>query len=866
MKGQRTNRLLLLAVVAATVIGAALLAAPSSPLQRVPTLGLDLRGGLEVVLKAHPTSGKLTPDELARSRDIMAERVNKLGVAEPDVRTQPPDEIVIELAGIHDAAAAARIIGQTAQLQFFDFEADVVGPSKGADGQIAAGTSLYALLSQVQGSAQAGHAQAYYRFEPRRGKEVLAGSARSRAGLGRPQPGEKILALPRGILPVSCAATTGCLGATSQAPTYWYLLAYHPGSAAGPPELTGNDLVLSGTRADFDQQGRPQVDLSFTGRGATRFQQITKEEWQAGRVAAGLAGHAGDRTYVSVYARHFAIVLDGQIRSTPLLDYTDPSLEDGIAGGGAVIDNVGSVSEAKQLALVLQTGALPVKFDQIERTEVSATLGKSSLREAWIAAAVGLAVVAAFLLVVYRFLGFVAVVGLTIYVAVYYAAIVLFNVTLSLPGFAGAILTIGVAADANVVVFERIKEEVRAGRSVRAAIAAGYDKGFHTIIDANVVTAITALVLFAVATAQVKGFALMLLIGTVISLLTAVAATRALLGLLGGFSWFDNPVFMGASGTQRAKWLQIDFVGKRRIWFGISAAALLIGAVSMGTRGLNLGIDFRGGTQMAFQTASAQPLGVVQSIFSRHGLGDAVVQGRGQQRADGFTQFQIRTRHLTNAQEAVITRDLRHQAELRGQPNVNTVSASFGGQIAHDAILAILVSLALIVAYLSLRFGPRFALPVIVALLHDIAVTVGIYSISGREVSTATVAAILTVLGYSIYDTIIVFDRIRENVPLMRRRPFAVVANVSLWETIRRSLATSFITLLPIVALYLFGGPTLRDFAFALVVGVTSGAYSSIFIATPLLAMRQGPKGRPVTGPDSSPVARGDRQPEHRGR
>src|SRR5205807_1664083 len=259
--------------------------------------------------------------------------------------------------------------------------------------------------------------------------------------------------------------------------------------------------------------------------------------------------------------------------------------------GNAKSSGIGSIGETKDLALVLQTGALPVNFVQIERTDVSATLGKDSLNQAKKAALIGLLLVAVFLLLLYRFLGLVAVVGLGIYAAFLYAAILLFHVTLTLPGFAGLILTIGVAADANVVVFERIKEEVRAGKSVRAAIAAGYSKGFHTILDANVVTAITALVLFAVATAQVKGFALMLLIGTVISLITAVGATRAMLGLLAGFSWFSNPRFMGAHGQQTAKWLQIDFMRRRYLWFAISGAFLLLGAAALGVRGLNLGID-----------------------------------------------------------------------------------------------------------------------------------------------------------------------------------------------------------------------------------------------------------------------------------
>ena len=273
--------------------------------------------------------------------------------------------------------------------------------------------------------------------------------------------------------------------------------------------------------------------MQFTKKGNKVFKQVTHNEAVRGQIQQS--------------NQHFAIVLDDEIRSWPQINYQD--LPNGIdpTGSGAQITGMASLSEAKNLALVLQTGALPVNFIPLERTDVSATLGKDSLKQARNAAIGGLILVALFLLLLYRFLGLVAVIGLAIYGAFMYAAIVILGVTLTLPGFAGLILTIGVAADANVVVFERIKEESRAGKSVRAAIAAGYAKGFRTILDANVVTAITALILFAVATAGVKGFALMLLIGTVISLITAVAATRAMLGLLAGFRWFQNPRFMGAS-------------------------------------------------------------------------------------------------------------------------------------------------------------------------------------------------------------------------------------------------------------------------------------------------------------------------------
>jgi SecD/SecF fusion protein len=387
-----------------------------------------------------------------------------------------------------------------------------------------------------------------------------------------------------------------------------------------------------------------------------------------------------------------------------------------------------------------------------------------------------------------------------------------------------------------VVVFERIKEEVRAGKSVRAAISAGYAKGFHTILDANVVTAITALVLFAVATAQVKGFALMLLIGTVISLVTAVAATRAMLGLLAGFRWFSNPRFMGAHGQQTAKWLQIDFMRKRYVWFAISGVVLVLGAGALGLRGLNLGIDFKGGTQLTFKTPVAHTTGDVREVMKTQGYADAVIQGRGASTNGAYKNFQIRTKTLTDQRLDSVKLALEDRLQTTA-PGSTTVSSSFGRQIARSAIIAIIVSLFLVVLYIAIRFDLKFAGPVIAAMLHDVLICIGIYALLGREVTSSTVAAILTVLGYSIYDTIIIFDRIRENIPIMRRSSFATIANVSLWETIRRSLATSFITLLPVGALLLFGGDTLKDFAFALMVGIASGAYSSIFVAAPLLTI-----------------------------
>ena len=840
---ERRGYLILVGLILAALVGVAALALPGSPGQREPNLGLDLQGGLEVVLKAVPPPGRdLTKGDLDRSIEIMRSRVDKLGVSEPEIRKQGNDQIVIELPGIRDPATAASLIGKTAQLELYDLETSVTGPSGDINGQPRAHPTLFALLAAAgqKQTQEAKGAGPWYLFDAK--ERIRAGPLRERQDAfktkaikqrgGELPKGWKLFAVPPKTVVVTCGRDAVVCPGVNQAPpprTYYYLFKYRPRAAKPVPEMTGEDLKLSGTRQDFDTQrgGEPIVTMQFTDKGADKFHEITRELAQRGQLKSNATGQD--------VRQHFAIVLDREIKSWPEINWHE--YPDGISGeSGAQISGLDSVQEAKDLALVLQTGALPVTFTTLEQTEVSATLGADSLHEALKAAIVGLAVVALFLLVFYRFLGLVAVIGLGIYAAFLYAAILLFNVTLTLPGFAGMILTIGVAADANVVIFERIKEEFRAGKSVRAAIAAGYAKGFHTIVDANVVTAITALVLFAVATASVKGFALMLLIGTGISLLTAVAATRAMLGLLAGFSWFDNPSFMGAHAQQRAKWLEIDFMRRRYLWFALSGAVILISIVSLGVRGLNLGIDFEGGTQISFRTPQPQPLNAVRDEAGKIGRANAVVQGLGNEVNGGFKSFQIRTETLKPREQARLTSALQNDLRVRSI-ETNTVSASFGRQIAKGALLAIAFSLFLIVVYIWLRFQFKFALPVIAALLHDIAITIGIYSLVGAEVSTATVAAVLTVLGYSIYDTIIIFDRIRENIPLMRRSSFATIANVSLWETIRRSLATTLITLLPVASLLLFGGATLKDFAFALLVGIGSGAYSSIFIAAPLLTI-----------------------------
>jgi SecD/SecF fusion protein len=836
----RRGNLTLLGCVLAALVGVALLAIPQSPLHREIKLGLDLQGGVELVLKAIPPKGEEVTDEnMDLAIEVIRNRIDALGVAEPEIRQQGTDQISIQLPGVDDPEKAAELIGKTAQLWLFDVNENTLDPTRDENGFPVPSADQFQLLKELQPRTKSGEIPEYYLVDPK-AKKVIAGpetseerirqAYRTRTGKAVPK-GFQIWGIPENTIILTCGVGERYCPGVNEAPpqqNYYYLFRFDPQNAENPvPEMTGRDLKLDGTRQDFSQTEGAIVLMEFTDSGGEKFHDVTREIAQRGQLLSGQIGK--DRAL-----QGFAIVLDREIKSAPTIDWDRNP--DGIAGGSAEITGIGDVGEAKDLALVLRSGALPYEFEQIDFTRVSATLGKESLDQAIKASLIGLAVVAIFLLLVYRFLGVVAILGLALNAVFLYAVIVLFEVTLTLPGFAGMILAIGVAADANIVIFERIKEEAADRKSVRAAIASGYKKGFATIVDANVVTAITALILFAVATGGVRGFAFMLLLGTVISIFTAVFATRALLGMLAGFRWFDNPRFMGASAQKMARWQMFDAVGKRRIWFSIAGVLIALSIGSLIVKGLNLGIDFRGGTEMEFASQQPVEMDAVHDTMRQLGEPDAVVQGRGQEFPNGFREFTIRTEPLEPAQVLEITGTVNQEYDST-QEGVRNVSASFSDQILRGAIYAILISFILITIYISLRFQWRFAVPILRTIVNDGLIAIGIYSFAGKEVSAATVAAFLTIIGYSIYDTIIIFDRVRENLPIMRRSSIKEIVNTSLWETVRRSLATTIITLLPVGALYLFGGEVLQDFAFAILVGIGISAFSTIFIAAPFLAV-----------------------------
>ena len=835
MNPRRRNGLILLLVAGLVAASVATIALKKT------RLGLDLKGGVELIYQAKPTkTSAITPDSLNRAIDIMRQRVDSLGVAEPEITTLGSQQIQVSLPGVTNLQRAVDQVGTTAQLYFYDWEASVVGPNgktapndpkitgklSGA-GQPQSGLPYYGAVVRAS-RRPALHPRTattnglFYLVDDRaqtvvRGPEETRGGLFSdRAGPRAPGPGQRILEVRPGTLVVEAEYDTG------KAPknlndARWYVL-------DDDPSLSGRDIKNPEQNIDQQAGGQPIVTFDFTDKGRKKWQTVTR------RIAQRGAANALPNIPPSQQSDHFAIVLDDELVSVPYIDFNQNP--DGIDGStGSQISGSFTIASAQNLANLLKTGALPLKLDLISQSQVSATLGKQALHQGLIAGLVGFGVVALFLLAFYRVLGVIAVGALVIYAAYFFALIKLIPITLTLPGIAGLILTIAVAADANIVIFERVKEEIRGGRSIAAGIAAGYKKGLAAIIDANVVTFMVAFILFILATAGVKGFAFVLGIGTLVSLFTAVLATQAVLGTMGRSRALARRSALGAGEAKRR--YTFDFVGASRWFFSASGLILLICALAIGGKGLNFGIDFESGTRITTALQRPADEGQVRSAIDALGFGTADVQKVSNQQL-GSNAFQI-SGDIAPQRVGAVKAALAQRFGATPNFTSQSVGPTFGQTVARTAIIAIVVSLLVISVYIALRFEWKYAVPVLIAVMHDLLITAGVYALLGREVTTSTVAALLTILGFSLYDTIIVFDRVRENVPRMPRAAFSQIVNRSMSEVLTRSLATSFCTLLPVLALLLFGGDTLKDFAFALLVGTASGTYSSIFIASPVL-------------------------------
>jgi SecD/SecF fusion protein len=839
----RRRNLFILLLVAGLLIASAVVIATKKTRE-----GLDLKGGVSLVYQAKPTkfAPKVTGDALQRTLDIMRERVDQLGVAEPEILRSGADQINVNLPDVKNAAEAESQVGQVAQMFFYDWEKNVLGddgqphpadPNVTGDGQAGSGAAARSLYDSVKLAAKRPahrypldtHTGQYYGVAEKQqtvvcGPQETLSALKSDcdAALKKPQfrtlgvttfDQLKTYKVNEGTVIVRAEQPDNAKQKTDQ----WYVL-------NDDPVLRGTDI--KNPEQNFDEFSAPNVTFDFTGHGKKVWQQVTREIAQR-----GAAQHIPGQDPQSAF-QHFAIRLDQDLISVPYIDFQRNP--DGIdASNGSEISGGFTISSAQRLANLLKTGALPLKLELISQSQVSATLGKQALNQGLLAGIVGFAVVALFLLLFYRILGVIAVSLLVVYGVYFFALIKLIPITLTLPGIAGLILTIGVAADANIVIFERVKEEIRGGRSVGAGIAQGYKRGLAAIIDANVVTFMTAFILFILATAGVKGFAFTLGIGTLVSLFTAVLATQAVLGAMGRSRLIAHPRMLGAT-EKTNRWQRFDFMGASKWFFSFSGLILVIGALALGGNGLHFGIDFESGTRITAAFTKPTSEQKLRSVLDGEGLGDAKIQ-RVSNKELGNNAFQISTQQLKPSKLNTVRDSLDKTYGFAKTPDTQSIGPTFGNTVANSAVIAIIASLLVISAYIALRFEWKYAVPVLIAVMHDILITSGVYALLGREVTTSTVAALLTILGYSLYDTIIVFDRVRENVPRMPRAAFSQIVNRSMSEVLTRSLATTFCTCLPILALLLFGGETLKDFAFALLIGVVSGAYSSIFIAAPVL-------------------------------
>src|SRR5213083_1741904 len=539
------------------------------------------------------------------------------------------------------------------------------------------------------------------------------------------------------------------------------------------------------------------VQLKFDGEGAKQFGKITEQ----------YKGH------------RFAIVLDGVIQSAPVI-------RDAIYGGDAIITGKFEEKEARGLASVLENPLqTPVSIE--EERSVSPTLGMDSIRASVMAGLLGLAITLVCVLIYYRLPGLVANLALLVNLVLLIGALTMFRFVLTLPGIAGIILTIGLSVDANVLIYERLREEMALGKSLKIAMKTAYEKAFSSIFDANVTTLITAAILFWKASGPVKGFAISLTLGILASLFTALIVGRNCLGWL-----VDTGRLKRISMLHLISSKNINFLGKGFIACMCSLALLLAGAFAFYKRGeRNFGVDFRGGDLITLSAPGKIDIGQVRGALKPIGLADASIQESTQV---GRSYITIRTPLNTSDKVEKQVMQTLPGSGFRVEGS-ERVGALVGGELAKNSLIALGLGILGILIFVTFRFQLSFAVGAIVALLHDVLMTVGVFALFGRELTLTIVGAVLTVAGYSINDTIVVYDRIREGLASGRRGTIEEIMNSSINQTLSRTILTSTVTLIPILCLFFFGGAVLRDFSLAIIVGVVVGTYSSIFIASPIV-------------------------------
>ena len=776
-------------------------------------LGLDLQGGIHLVLevKTEGMEQQEAQDAVAQAQEVIRNRVDQFGVAEPTIQRQGDNRIIIELPGVQDVQRAKDLVGQTALLEF-----QLLEPAEDR-------TRLIQRIDQVLAPQEEGEEEEEDLLLSSTAESAPLSSMLNLAGedltvSGRDlQRVKNLLNTPEAqeLIPADVEFIFSSKPAGAEGNEFYFLYLVRK-----KPEMTGHMIqdafVSIGQVVEY--MGQPIVNFSTTDEGVRLFSRIT-------------GSHIGER---------MAIVLDESV-------YSAPVIQSKISEGRGIITGSGTQEEAKDLAIVLRAGALPAEVEIIEDRTVGPSLGRDSIEQGKTAAIYSMVLIAIFMVLYYRAVGLIADFALLLNMLFIMAVLAGFHATLTLPGIAGIILTIGMAVDANVLIFERIREELRSGKTIRAAIDSGYGHALSAIIDANVTTFLVGIVLYQFGTGPIRGFALTLCIGIISSLFTAFFVTRTIFDLItrkseqstlsiGPIALFSN--------------LNIRFLSLRNIGFGASAAVLLIGVVSiLGINGIRPGIDFAGGTLLELHFDPAVQVEDIRGQLGRVSVGDDEIDLSKSEIKQFGSENDILIRVSESGEGTEVADGIMEVLESGFADNIaalewirrqEKVGPKIGSELSNAAVRAVLVALALILLYMAWRFHRfLYGIAAVVALFHDVLITLGLLSLFDIEITLAVVAALLAIVGYSLNDTIVVFDRIRENLHTARRQGFDGTVNQSINECLSRTLITSATTLLAVLVLMIFGGEVNRDFTITLMIGVVVGTYSSIFVASPVLYLGQ---------------------------
>jgi SecD/SecF fusion protein len=787
-------------------------------------LGLDLQGGIHLVLEVDPS--KLSEDErsdvVERAKEVITNRIDQFGVAEPIIHREGEWRIVVELPGVQDIQRAKDLIGERARLEFKILKPGIERTSllDKIDRHLSntRGDSASSAASDIFGSAsdEAPSLRKYILQNQGGGDWMVAGDSQKTV--------QAILDQVDHLVP-SDGQFLWSSKLDQMADGNDYRRLYYVRKKV---EMTG-EIVADAkvTRGQsFEYANQSIINFSTTEEGVKIFQRVTG----------------------SFVDERMAIILDERV-------YSAPTIQVKIRDGRSIITGSSSVEEAKDLAIVLRSGSLPVDVNIVEDRTVGPSLGRDSIDQGRKAALIGLVIVMIFMILYYGLSGIIADLALSLNLLFVMAILAGFGGTLTLPGIAGIILTIGMAVDANVLIFERIREELDSGKTVRASVETGYGRAFLTIVDANLTTIITAIVLYQFGTGPIKGFALTLMIGIICSMYTALFVTRTVFNLIlsrpetssisiGKLRIFRKPAF--------------NILGLRKIAFGLSVVMILVGLGSTVVKGgYNLGIDFKGGTLLELHFQPAVPVADIRDALANVDVGSRTLDLRKSEIKEFGTPNDILIRVEEEAEGTAVADGIRNTLQARFGSSVpeesewlrrqEAVGPKIGEELKSDAISAVLVSIVLIVIYIWFRFKRiHYGIAAVIALIHDVLITMGVFSLLDMEISLAIVAALLTIVGYSLNDTIVVFDRVREDLRLYRRETFGEILNRSINECLNRTVLTSGTTLFVVIGLLALGGEVIHDFAFALLVGVIAGTYSSSFVATPVVYqwLGGGDKGR----------------------